>query len=179
MRFFWPWQWFEKHTGESCGKTGNATKGSEDFRGCRADLAQNGMITGEYGVLSLITPEGEPYGIPLSYVCCGRSLYFHSARDGLKMDCFSVSNKASFVVVGKTMPVYAKNFTTYYESVMVDGVIEHVDDGEKRSALFALAEKYLPEHMDKAEEGISGSWERTAVYALRIDTIIGKAKQPV
>ena len=90
------------------------------------DAALTLLNTGEYGVLSLITPEGEPYGIPLSYVCCGRSLYFHSAQDGLKMDCFSVFNKASFVVVGKTMPVYAKNFTTYYESVMVDGVIEHV-----------------------------------------------------
>ncbi len=143
------------------------------------DAALTLLNTGEYGVLSLITPEGEPYGIPLSYVCCGRSLYFHSARDGLKMDCFSVSNKASFVVVGKTMPVYAKNFTTYYESVMVDGVIEHVDGDEKRSALFALAEKYLPEHMDKVEESIANSWGRTAVYALRIDLVIGKAKRPV
>lgn len=92
------------------------------------------LKAGEYGVLSVITPEEEPYGIPLSYVHREGSLYFHSARDGLKMDCFTVSNKASFAVVGKTMPVYAKNFTTYYESVIVKGVIEHVDGGEKWNA---------------------------------------------
>lgn len=136
------------------------------------------LKAGEYGVLSVMTPEGEPYGVPLSYVYLKGALYFHSARTGLKMDCFSASSKASFVVIGETMPVYAKGFTTYFESVMVDVTIEHVDGDEKLAALYALIDKYLPEHMDKAEQGIRASWDRTAVYALRISSISGKAKRP-
>lgn len=136
------------------------------------------LISGEYGVLSLLTPDGAPYGVPLSYVYMEGSVYFHCARQGLKTDCFKASGRGSFVVVGATMPVYANNFTTYYESVMVSGVIESVNDAQKRAALFALVKKYLPEHLDKAPAGITASWERTAVYALRIATMTGKAKRP-
>lgn len=143
------------------------------------DVARSLLESGEYGVLSTITPSGGPYGVPISYVYMDGSIYIHCAREGFKVECFESAPPVSFVVVGKTRPIYVKDFTTYYESVMAGGKIEAVDGDEKRAALYALARKYLPEHMDKADADIAKSFSRTAVYAIRVDFISGKAKRPL
>ncbi|MCC8194066.1 MAG: pyridoxamine 5'-phosphate oxidase family protein, partial [Deltaproteobacteria bacterium] len=66
-----------------------------------------------------------------------------------------------------------------YASVMVSGTAKAVTDAdEKFRALYALAGKYLPDHLDKAERDIRASFARTAVYRLDIETMTGKAKQP-
>ena len=44
------------------------------------DKAYQLLQEGEYGVMSMITPEGMPYGIPINYVWDGNdSLYSHNA----------------------------------------------------------------------------------------------------
>ena len=35
------------------------------------------LETGEYGILSVCAEEGQPYGVPLSYVAFDRVIYFH------------------------------------------------------------------------------------------------------
>lgn len=133
---------------------------------------------GEYGVMSTTGPDGKPYGIPLSYVWLKERVYFHCARDGRKIDNVRANSAVTFTVVGQTRPVYAKNFTTYYESVILSGnIAEVIDPEEKYAALFALAVKYLPEHRDKADRDIRRSFDRTAVYAIYPDEISGKAKR--
>ena len=132
----------------------------------------------EYGVLSTIWPDGLPYGVPLSFAVLGGAIYFHCAREGRKIDNIRRNGQVSFAVVGETRPVYAKNFTTWYESVIISGTIAEVTDGrEKFDALYALAAKYLPEHLDKADQDITISLAKTAVYALRPGTVSGKAKR--
>lgn len=134
---------------------------------------------GEYGILSLTDATGWPYAVPLSYVLLDGYIYFHSAYAGHKMEALAAGKRASFVVVGETQPVYVKDFSTYYESAMVFGLISLVDDeGEKRRSLLALARKYLPEHMDKADSSIDHSFSRTAVLRLSLDRVSGKAKRP-
>ena len=134
---------------------------------------------GEYGLLALNDPSGWPYAVPLSYVLMGEVLYFHSACDGRKIRAIKACDRACFVVVSDTQPVYEKGFSTYYESVMVFGRVTPVEDeGDKRGSLMALAEKYLPEQMDKAEGDITRSYSRTAVYKITIERISGKAKRP-
>lgn len=133
----------------------------------------------EYGILSLNDPAGWPYAVPLSYVLMDDALYFHSAYEGRKITAMRASDRACFVVVGETEPVYVNDFSTYFESVMVFGRTELVEEeGEKRKSLMALAEKYLPEHMDKAEGDINHSYSRTAVYKISIQSLSGKAKRP-
>ncbi len=134
---------------------------------------------GEYGFLATVGAEGLPYGVPLSYVLLEGAVYFHCAPDGRKIDNIGFCRNVSFTVVGDTKPVYAKNFTTCYASVMIFGTVDAVTNGdEKFRSLYALAEKYLPEHLDKAERDIRASFARTAVYRLDIEAISGKAKQP-
>ncbi|MCR5812955.1 MAG: pyridoxamine 5'-phosphate oxidase family protein [Desulfovibrio sp.] len=133
---------------------------------------------GEYGVLSLETPEG-PYGIPLSYLVDGGKIYFHCAKEGRKIAALTQNPKASFVVVGRTQPVYTDNFTTYFESAMVHGFVTEVTEPEEKKRLLKLlAAKYLPEQLQQADQAIAHSLTRTMVLCLEPSEISGKAKLP-
>lgn len=138
------------------------------------------LAKAEYGVLALA--EGrQPYAVPLSFVLMDGALYFHCAREGRKVDAIAANSRGCFTVVGATKPVYDGGFSTYYESVMVFGRVTPVDENderdEKTKALFALAEKYLPGDMDKAEDDIAHSFKRTAVYRMTTGQMTGKAKR--
>ncbi len=131
---------------------------------------------GEYGVLATADAEGQPYGVPLSYIVKGGRIYFHCAPEGHKIDNIRANPRASFTVVGKTRPVYGKNFTTLFESVIVFGELGPVvDEKEKYGLLYELAEKYLPDYMDRAEASIKASLARTAVYGLTIEALTTKS----
>lgn len=133
---------------------------------------------GIFGVLSTVGPEGQPYPTPLSYVYLNGAVYFHCALEGRKIDNMRHEAQVGFVVVDNVAACYVKDFSTYYESVIVFGqAAEVTDDGEKCAALKALCEKYLPEHMDKFAESIERSLKRTAVYMIRPEVMTGKAKR--
>lgn len=143
-----------------------------------AEEAEGVLARGEYGVLATIGPDGQPYAVPLSYVARGGALYFHCAPEGHKINNLRFESRACFTVVGPTEPVYDGGFSTYFESAVVFGPVREVTDAEeKRAALHELALKYLPGHMDKAEPDIARSFSRTAVYALKIEVLTGKAKK--
>lgn len=131
----------------------------------------------EWGVLASASGEGLPLATPLSFVMIEGTLYFHCALKGHKLDNISAQPRVSFCVVGSTQPIYDGDFTTYYESVVLHGRASLVADGdEKRQALMALCEKYLPAHMDKAPGDIERSNRATAVVRIDIDQMTGKAK---
>ena len=75
------------------------------------------------GVLALSGDEGYPYAVPLSYVYCDGSIYFHSASEGHKIDSIKRNDKASFCVVAEDNIVSDK-FTTYFKSVIAFGRVE-------------------------------------------------------
>lgn len=137
------------------------------------------LEAGEYGVLATTGPDGWPYAVPLSYIKADNALYFHCALTGHKIEHITANPKVCFTVVGKTQPVYDKNFTTYYESVVVFGQIFEVRAVARKTALLMqLAQKYLPGDMDKAPADIAKSLARTAVYGIKIEQLTGKAKKP-
>ena len=132
----------------------------------------------EYGTLATVDAAGQPYCTPLSYIFKDGVIYFHSALKGHKIDNLAHSAKVCFSVVGPTQPIYDGSFTTYYSSVVAFGAAFEVTDPEQKTkALYALAEKYLPGDMDKADRDISRSLKATAVYGIRPDLITGKAKK--
>lgn len=134
---------------------------------------------GEYGVLATTGVDGCPYAVPLSYIAADNAVYFHCAHEGRKIENITANPQVCFTVVGETMPVYDKNFTTYYESVVVFGrVFEVTEDVRKTALLMQLAAKYLPDDLDKAPADIAKSLERTAVYGIEIEELTGKAKKP-
>lgn len=134
----------------------------------------------EYGFLSTVGEEGEPYGVPISFVYSREKgeIYIHSSCVGRKIDNIRYESRVSFAVVGKTQPVYDKNFTTYFESAVVSGIASKVENKEeKEQILLKLCEKYLPDHMDKAAEAIDKSERGTCVYKIPVFEIKGKAKR--
>ena len=134
--------------------------------------------TAEYGFLATAGEDIQPYCIPISYVYHDNYIYFHCANAGYKIDNINFNNKVCFSIAGETSPIYDKGFTTYYKSAVIFGKAQKVEDNdEKRNALYKLCEKYLPEHMDKAEEDINRSFNITAVYKIIISEISGKSKR--
>lgn len=54
------------------------------------------LETAEYGFLSMVGTDGFGYGIPISFVKEGKSVYFHCAPEGYKLECLRENPKVSF-----------------------------------------------------------------------------------
>ncbi|NLX18653.1 MAG: pyridoxamine 5'-phosphate oxidase family protein [Desulfobulbus sp.] len=131
---------------------------------------------GEYGILSTCSPDGQPYGVPLSYCVLGDDLYFHSALEGHKLMNITAHNRVSFCVVGAT-ELLPSEFSTRYESVIVSGRIEEVFGREKERALEGLVAKYAPEFQDEGSRYIAAAGDRTRTFKVTISTLSGKARR--
>lgn len=119
----------------------------------------NVLRRGEWGVLCLAAPDGQPYGVPLNYALAepgpaardrtkggatiskelaesaelvapvGYSLIFHSAREGLKVDMLTAAPQACFTVVAQAEAVPSA-LSTRYESVLAFGPVRRLDPGQ-------------------------------------------------
>lgn len=137
------------------------------------DAAVKILHDGEYGVLSTVGGDGQPYGVPLNYSFHDNCLYFHCALHGHKLDNLRFNGKASFCVVGRTKVLPAE-FTTEYESVIVTGIAEVVHGEEKYKALVALVEKYSTEFVEAGRKYIETLDSETKVVRIAVDSITGK-----
>jgi len=131
---------------------------------------------GEYGVLSTISADGAPYGVPLSYCVIDHRIYFHSAREGHKLENIAADNRLSFCVVGATQ-VLPEKFSTRYESVIVFGRAAEVSDMEKQRALEGLVAKYSSGFLEAGLKYIATDSQRTRVFRIDIETVSGKARK--
>jgi nitroimidazol reductase NimA-like FMN-containing flavoprotein (pyridoxamine 5'-phosphate oxidase superfamily) len=134
------------------------------------------LTRGEYGVLSTLSPDGYPYGVPVSYVFFNDAIYFHGARAGHKFDNLASHDQVSFCVVGKTR-VLPDKFSTEYESAIVFGKAAEVFDEERTAALVEILRKYSPEDVEKGKESIARAGQAFTVIKIQIDHMSGKAKR--
>jgi len=128
----------------------------------------------EYGVLSTISEDGEPYGVPLNFCIIDKCIYFHCAVEGQKIDNITQNKSVSFCAVGDTK-ILAAEFGTKYESVIVSGEVEEVLDMNKQIALEGLLHKYSPEFFANGMEYIESVRGKTRVFRISINTLTGKA----
>jgi uncharacterized protein len=133
---------------------------------------------GEWGVLSTVGSNNQPYGMPLSYCILGDCLYFHSAIEGHKIDNVAHNPMASFCVVGKTHVLPSK-FSTEYESTIVFGQVHEALGDEKQKALEGLLRKYSPEFLERGLKYIQVESKTTRVYGLSLETVTGKARRRI
>ncbi len=131
----------------------------------------------EYLTISMVNPDGSPYAVPISHVREGGYLYFHCAQKGQKIDCLSQNNQICFSCVGKiSMP--EDSYTVGYESCIGMGTVSPVlEEGEKIHALFLLAKKYFPSHLELFEREIQKSFHAVCVYKIMISHLSGKANR--
>lgn len=132
--------------------------------------------------LSMVRPDGTPYGLPLSLVRFdSRTFYFHCAEEGEKIECLRNSGTASLSAVSKCMPKFEEekgNYTEYYRSAIAVGRAEEVtDEAEKIMALRLLCQRFLPRYMEHFEEAIDRSLHRTMVVRISLtEPAVGKSK---
>ena len=128
----------------------------------------------EYGILSLASVDGKPYGIPLNYCIMNNALYFHSAMEGRKLELLSQNSSVSFCVVGDTK-VLPEKFGMRYESALISGVAQEVTGNEKHQALEGLLKKYSQPFISQGLEMIKTNSRKTRVFKINIHSISGKA----
>ena len=129
----------------------------------------------QHGVLSTVGEQG-PYGVPISYVLDGGSIYFHSAITGHKLDNINYDPRACFTVMESGEPFdIDRGFTLAYRSVIVFGELTVVkDDGERASALEKLIRKYFDVPATRIADYLAIDMHRTAVFKLNINELSGK-----
>jgi len=134
------------------------------------------LTKAEYGVLSSVDEEGQPYGVPVNFVFDGdKSIYFHSASEGHKLENLNHNPKVSFTILGDVQVMDWK-FTTAYESVILFGVANLVEGTEKQHALHRLALKFSLNYMDEFENEIEQFLKSTKVVKISIEHMSGKVR---
>lgn len=132
--------------------------------------------------VSMMRPDGTPYGLPLSLVRRDDlTFYFHCAAEGEKLDCLKANPVVSLSAVSKCMPKFEKeklNFTEHYHSAIAVGRAEFVtDNAEKTEALQLICLRFLPKHMDHFEEAVTRSLGRTTIVKIILsEPPVGKCK---
>ena len=151
-----------------------------------------------YGVVSMIDGD-HPYSVPLSIVRSGDVLYFHSAKQGRKVEVLARNANVTVVFVGdkgvpenyshdeleemnsdasKAVKLISSVFTTEFESAIVTGVVKMVDDvDEKIAAMRLICEKYTPDKMKYFDTAIDAGLKRTYVYKVEIEGLSAKRKK--
>lgn len=141
--------------------------------------AWKALAEGVYGTMATMGADGWPYAVPLSYVVIDGAIYFHCAAEGRKLANVNYLPKVCFSVVKSVQAVYTKNFTTYYESVTAFGTVAEVcSEREKTDILMKLAEKYLPDFIERAPSDIAKALSRTSVYKITVKHLSGKQHLP-
>ena len=82
------------------------------------------------GTLALLGDDDYPYAVPLSFIYLNGKLYFHSAKNGHKIDAVRNYEKASFCVIDRDQIVPEK-FTTHYRSVIAFGKVRLIEEVEE------------------------------------------------
>ncbi|MDR1514681.1 MAG: pyridoxamine 5'-phosphate oxidase family protein [Synergistaceae bacterium] len=132
---------------------------------------------GEYLVLGLAAPDGEPYLLPIgySYEAHGNGvILLHGAAAGLKNDLIAANPKVSFNVTLDAELVrneMGSEFTFKYRSVTGFGEASVITDiAEKNAALAAMMKRYGGPHTDITPEKGRAVW----VAKILISQITGK-----
>ena len=128
---------------------------------------------GKRGVLALLGDEGYPYAVPLNFVYDSGCLYFHSAKEGHKLDTLKACDKASFNILGEPL-LSDDGWSYFFDRVTVFGRLRIVaDEADKTDKLRLLGQKYFPTQ-EMVESDIAKNADRCAVIELKTEHMTGK-----
>ncbi|GFM37107.1 hypothetical protein DSM19430T_17910 [Desulfovibrio psychrotolerans] len=127
-----------------------------------------------YIVLGLSGEDG-PYAVPLNFAHADGCIYFHSARQGRKLDCLRRDPRVSVTAVATARLVgqggRACDMGMAYESVCASGTAEILTDGKERGeALRAIILRYGGDPATVSEAEARG----VALVRVRLTCVSGK-----
>ena len=121
-----------------------------------------------------LSENGRPYIVPLCFGYKDNTLYFHSAREGKKLDILRKNNNVCFEIdIDKELVKGKKacNCSMKYRSVIGFGRAELIDDIEqKRRALNIIMQNYFEGLFRYPEESI----ENIVIIKVEIESMTGK-----
>ncbi len=125
-----------------------------------------------------VTTDDGPYLVAVNYLFYDGSIYFHSAKEGRKLDALRADPRVCFLVddAGPRV-IYEKGcgITQIYESVICFGKAEVVEGGsEKKQILENLMRKFAPSDYPHSPV-TDGDADRTVVVKITIESMSGKA----
>lgn len=130
------------------------------------------------GSLATLNPDGTPYSTPVHFVYCDEAIFVHGLPKGKKLDNITRDSRVGFSVYEmdkllldpKGKPC---DTNTKYESVIISGTAQLVDDIEKkRNVLNKIVDKYTP-HLANNEIPIN-MVKGTAVIQINVTEMTGK-----
>ncbi len=139
------------------------------------ELSMEILKNAEYGMLSTISSNGYPYVTPLNFVFHNKSIYFHSAVTGHKIDNIETYDKVSFCVT-RNIEILSEKFDTSYESIIIFGKAHVVEETERDEALLMLIHKYSKNFLEEGKKYIKKESVATKVVKIEINHITGKAQ---
>jgi nitroimidazol reductase NimA-like FMN-containing flavoprotein (pyridoxamine 5'-phosphate oxidase superfamily) len=125
------------------------------------------------GVLACHGEGGYPYAVPLNFVYTDGTIYFHSAKDGHKIEAIGADPKVSFAVVDEDTIVSAE-YTSYFRSVIAFGKARIADGDERLKAFRALVEKYSGDQPEEVKSKEVSECTQALIVAIDVEHIAGK-----
>lgn len=125
------------------------------------------------GSMACLGDEDYPYSVPLSYVYFNGKIYFHSAKEGHKVDAIMKNPKVSFSVIDEDT-IVSKEYTTYFRSAVAFGKARIVEGEERFEAFKALVEKYSGDQPEAAKHKEVTGCTRAFIIAIDVDHLTGK-----
>ena len=127
------------------------------------------------GVLSVLGDDDYPYGMPINHYYCEEDgkIYFHSGKNGHRIDAVKHCDKASFCVYDggfRRKGEWALNIN----SVIVFGRIELIEDQEKIYKIARLLSYKFTNDEEYIEREIQKSGPGTMMFALVPEHMTGK-----
>ena len=131
------------------------------------------LRNGEHGTLGTISDNGYPYTVVVNYVLFEGKIYFHSAKEGHKIDNIISNSKVSFSVVGEAK-IVKETFTTNYSSVTLFGNAKVIPNN--KVILFEFIKKYSDGFLSEGKKYIDESSDIPVLVEIDIVHITGKER---
>ena len=136
------------------------------------------LLQGKYAVISMCR-DNEPYVLSLSYGYDAEEdcLYFHSAKEGLKMDFLRANSRVCATVINDKGYVHGE-CAHAYASVVFWGEMHVLEDMDEKSQGMRVLLQHLEDNPAQNEERLTQSeaaFAKMAILKLQIDQIHAKA----
>lgn len=125
------------------------------------------------GVLAVYGENGYPYAFPMDYIYMDEKIYFHSAKEGHKLDAIAVNNRVSFCVMDEGFRKEGE-WALNIRSVVIFGRVKRIDDADETLKIARqLGLKYY-QTAESVEEEIRKAIARVLILELSIEHMTGK-----
>lgn len=125
------------------------------------------------GTLGTISDNDYPYTVVLNYVYYNDKVYFHSAKEGHKIDNILSNPNVSFTVFDN-VEVIEEKFTTKYQSVTLFGKAKIIPGNKE--VLMELIKKYSPNFLESGRAYVHKSFDTTVLVEISIEHMTGKER---